>query len=132
MEVSIDLADAIQQALNEEGHNASASPLPADFDSLLPYSRIQTLNGGYRSDVVVDTRTVLVETWAADMEAAVAECAAVVARIVELQGSILGGVPCYSVDLTSLPAEDSDPYHKDLSMASATARVRTRVKHTTT
>ena len=87
MEVSIDLADAIQQALNEEGHNASASPLPADFDSLLPYSRIQTLDGGYRSDVVVDTRTVLVETWAADMEAAVAECAAVVARIVELQGT---------------------------------------------
>lgn len=129
MEVSIDLSDAIQQALADAGHNVSADPLPTDFDQHLPFSRIQTLEGGTRTDVVIDTRTVQVETWAENMADAMVECSIVAGRIVELQGETLGGVPCYSVELMSLPAEDYDPYHKDLSMASATARVRTRVMH---
>ena len=129
MEVSIDLSDAIQQALADEGHNVCAPPLPADFDQHLPFSRVQTLEGGTRDDVVLDTRTVLIETWAEDMAAAMVECSVIAGRVVDLQGSMLGGVPCYTVELTSLPSEDHDPYHKDLSMASATARVRTRVMH---
>ena len=129
MEVSIDLSDAIQQALADEGHNVCAPPLPADFDQRLPFTRVQTLEGGSRDYVVLDTRSVLVETWAHDMAEAVVECSVVAARIVELQGRTLGGVPCYSVELVSLPAEDYDPYHKDIPMASATVRVATRVRH---
>lgn len=129
MEVSIDLSDAIQQALAADGHNVCAPPLPLDFDQRLPFSRIQTLEGGTRTDMVLDTRNVLIETWAENMADAMVECSVVAGRIVELQGEMLGGVPCYSVELTSLPAEDYDPYHKDLPMASATARISTRVMH---
>jgi len=129
MEVPIDLSDAIQQALADEGHNVCAPPLPEDFDQRLPFSRIRTLEGGARIDRVIDRRNVLVETWANDMADAMVECSVIAGRIVELQGSILGGVQCYEVELTSLPAEDHDPYHKNLQMASATARVATRVRH---
>ena len=129
MEVSIDLADALQAAINASGHDASASPLPGDFDSHLPFTRVTTLEGGTRIDRVIDARTALVETWAERMDEAVAECNAVVGVLCDLEGQLVGGVPCYRTDVYSLPAEDHDPYHKDLSMASATVRVLTRVRH---
>lgn len=129
MEVSIDLADAIQSALNDLGHDASAVPLPADFDQRLPFTRVTTLEGGTRVDRVLDRRTVLLETWAQHMDEAIAELNTIVAEVCDFEGSLLGGVPCYRVDIYGLPAEDHDPYHKDLQMASATVRVATRVRH---
>lgn len=129
MEVSIDLADAIQAELNALGHNASASPLPEDFAERLPFTRVETLPGGTRSQVVVDTRTVSLETWGKTMDDAMAESSAVTAELTEMVGGLIGGVQCYRVELFGLPAEDDDPYHPTIPMASATARVTTRTRH---
>ena len=129
MEVSIDLSDALQAAINASGHAASANPLPADFDSNLPFTRVTTLEGGTRTDRVIDARTALIETWAEHMDEAVAECNVIVGVLCDLEGKTVGGVPCYRVEVYSLPAEDFDPYHRDLQMASATVRVTTRVMH---
>ena len=44
MEVSIDVADALQATLNAAGHHASAWPLPSDFDlTVASYRALETL-----------------------------------------------------------------------------------------
>ena len=72
MEVSIDIADALQAWLNDHGHSASAWPLPSDFDRRLPFTRVTAL-GATRSNVVVDDHRVQLETWAETQAEAMAE-----------------------------------------------------------
>lgn len=128
MEVSIDVADALQEALNEAGHNASATPLPEDFEDSLPFTRVETL-GGQRTSLVIDTFNVHFDTWAETPAEAVAEANLVAAELTELVCGRVGGSQVYSVTLGSLPYEAEDPDHTSLPMASFMAQVAVRTKH---
>ena len=125
MQVSIDVADAIQAALNSRGHAAFAAPVPDDLGTALPLTRVRAL-GGTRSQVVLDTFSVHLDTWGDTPAGALAEANEVAALLCELAGQTLGGVQCYRVTLGSLPHEDTDPDRPDLPMASFMAQVSAR------
>lgn len=127
-EVSIDVADAIQSALNAVGRNASAWPLPADFERRLPFTRL-TLLSGERGDIVSDTFRLQVETWAATQAEAIAEANLVAAAILDMAGTTLGGVQCYRAGVPTLPHDAHDPYHSDLACAESLAQVTVRTRH---
>lgn len=128
MEVSIDVADALQEALNTAGHNASATPLPEDFEDRLPFSRVESL-GGQRTQLVIDTFNIHIDTWAETPAEAIAEANRVAAELTELEGGRLDGSQVYSVALGSLPYEAEDPDHPSLPMASLMAQVAVRTRH---
>ena len=128
MEVSIDVADAIQAALNEAGHSASAIPLPGDFEGRLPFTRVEVV-GGTRSQLVLDQANVHLDTWADTHAGAVRESSAVAAELAGMAGSTLGGSQLYSVTLASLPYEAADADHPSLPMASFMAQVTVRTRH---
>ena len=128
MEVSIDVADALQEALNTAGHNASATPLPEDFEDRLPFSRVESL-GGQRTQLVIDTFNIHIDTWAETPAEAIAEANRVAAELTELEGGRLDGSQVYSVALGSLPYEAEDPNHPSLPMASFMAQVAVRTRH---
>lgn len=125
MLVSIDIADAIQSALNDSGHAASAWPLPKDFEDRLPFTRVTAL-GGTTTDVVLDRFRVQLETWAETNADAMDEALLVAAELKGFAGGKLGDSPCYSVTITSLPHDAEDPYHPDLPVAETFAEVAVR------
>ena len=128
MELSIDIADAIQAELNRMGHSASAIPLPGDFEEQLPFTRVEVV-GGVRTSLVLDKFNVHFDTWAKTHAAATAEANAVAAQLTEIVGGLLGGVQCYSVTIASLPYETADEQNQSLPMASFMAQVTVRTKH---
>ena len=128
MEVSIDIADALQEALNETGHESSATPLPEDFEDRLPYTRVEAL-GGQRTQLVLDTFNIHIDTWAETPAEAIAEANRVASELTELTGTRVSGSQVYSVTLGSLPYEAEDPDHPSLPMASFMAQVAVRTRH---
>lgn len=126
LNVPIDIADAVQSALNEADHNASARPMPRDFDQRLPYTLVEPLPGGGRTDVVLDRFAVRCYTYADTPAEAVAESSAVMAAIVATQGTTLGGMPCYRVTPSALPYDAHDPQHPDVARACFTAHMYVR------
>lgn len=124
--VPIDIADAIQSALNADSHDASARPLPRDFDQRMPFTLVEPIIGGGRSDVVIDRHPVRLYTYAATLAEAIAESSAVMAALINRVGGALGGQPCYRVQPSDLPYEAHDPEHPDVARACFTAQVYTR------
>lgn len=124
--VPIDVADAIQQALNAAGVNACARPLPRDLESALPITLVESLAGGARTDVVLDRFAVRLYTWAETPAEAVAESSAALAALVACQGGELGGQPCYRVTPTTMPYEAHDALHPDVPRACFTAHLYVR------
>ena len=126
LNVPIDIADAVQAALNDAGIDSCARPLPHDLADHLPLTLVEALPGGGRTDVVLDRFAVRVYTWAdtpADaMEVSCEAMAALVAR----QGATLGGSTCYRVTPSALPYEAHDPQHPDLARACFTAHMYVR------
>lgn len=125
MQMSIDIADAIQEVLNVRGHDACAPPVPEDLDQRLPLTRVRSI-GGSRSQVVLDTFNVHLDTWAVTPADAIAEANSVAALLAEQEGQTLGGVQCYHMVIGGLPHEDKDPDRPDLPMASFMAQVSVR------
>lgn len=125
MQVSIDVEDAVQAALNDLGRAACAVPVPVDLDQMLPLTCVRVL-GGTRSSVVLDTFNIHFDTWADTPAEAVAESNLVAAALCDMQGAELGGVPCYRVTLASLPHADDDPDRPDLPRVTFMAQVTVR------
>ena len=126
--VPIDIADAVQQALAFAWHNASARPLPRDFADRLPFSLVEPLPGGERTDVVVDRFAVRVYTWAETPAEAIEESSAAMATLMACEGGMLGYTQCYRIVPTSQPYDAPDELHPTLSRACFTAQVYARAK----
>lgn len=126
--VSIDIADAIQTALNAAGTNACARPLPRDLEGSVPLTLVEPLGGGERRDHVVDRFPVRLSTWAETDAEAIAEASLAMARLVACQWGDIGGVPCYRVSPLSLPYAAADPRHPDLARVIQTAHLWVRTQ----
>lgn len=126
LNVPIDIADAIQSVLNADGHNASARPLPRDFDQRMPFTLVEPIIGGGRTDVVLDRHPVRLYTYAATPAEAIAESSAVMAALINRVGGTLGGQPCYRVAPADMPYDAHDPEHPDVARACFTAQVYVR------
>lgn len=128
MQVSIDIADAVQSALNGLGTNACARPLPHDMASRLPITLVEPLGGGERIAVVLDRMPIRMTTWARTPAEAAEESALAFARLTSCVGQNIGGVPCYRVSSTSEPYEAPDPAHPELPRVIQTAHLWVRTK----
>lgn len=126
LNVPIDIADAVQDALNDAGHTACARPLPRNFPDHLPLTLVESLPGGGRTDVVLDRFAVRCYTYADTPAEAIAESGEVMAALIACQGGTLGGMPCYRVTPSALPYEAHDPQHPDVPRACFTAHMYVR------
>lgn len=131
LNVSIDIADAVQEALNNSGTTACARPLPTDLDASLPLTLVEPLGGGERRAVILDRFPVRLSTWAATSAEAIAAASLAMGRLMAYEGRELGGVPCYRITPLSLPYEAQDPRHPDLARAVQTAHLWVRTKTVT-
>lgn len=123
----IDVADAIQSALNESGIRACAEPLPRDL-STLPITLVQPIGGGSRTFVVLDRMPVRLYTWAESHEDACAESRAALAALAAMEGTVIGGSQCYRVEISSAPYAAYDPDHPTLARYGFTADVYVRAQ----
>lgn len=131
IQVSIDIADAVQAALNAAGTNACARPIPRDLASVLPLTLVEPLGGGERRAVVLDRFPIRLSTWASTNAGAMQEAMLAMGRLLALEGGTVGGVPCYRVTLVSEPYEFVDPLHPDLQRVIQTAHLWVRTQTVT-
>lgn len=127
----IDIADAVQAALNAVGINACADPLPRNMENDLPITLVQPI-GGSRSAIILDRRAVRLYTWAATYADADVEARVATAALCALEGETLGGVPLYRTAPTSLPYTAYDPDHPNVPRVAQTLDLYVRALTTTT
>ena len=124
--VSIDIAEAVQQALNDAGTNACARPLPHNLAANLPITLVEPVGGGTRTAKVLDRFPVRLTTWAETPAEAVEVASLAMARLCAFEGRELGGVQCYRVTPISSIYEPEDPAHPDIPRAIQTAHLWVR------
>lgn len=120
--VPVDVADVVQAWLNSAEVSSCAEPLPYDLASSLPITLVQPI-GGIRGDVVRDSFSVRLYTWASDEAASAVESSRAVAALQAMERQQVGGVFCRSVSINALPYPAHDPEHPDLKRMCFTARV---------
>ena len=126
LNVPVDVADVMQAALNAQGVNACAEPLPRDLGSNLPLTLAQPMGSGGRTDVVVDQFAMRFYTWDEDEPSALESSRAALAHLLLTEGEQVDGTQVYRVQLTSMPYPAPDPEHQDLARACFTAYVWAR------
>lgn len=124
--IPIDIADAVQEALNASGIAACAQPLPRDLGSALPITLVQPIEGGSRSSVVIDRMPVRLYTWDGTDEGACRESRRAFAALAAMAGEVIGGSQCYRVEASSTPYAAYDPDHPTLARYGFTADVYVR------
>lgn len=100
----------------------SCDPLPADFDSRLPFAWIRQL-GGQRTGMVVDRPMLTVGVYAAGWARAAAVAAdayAIVQSLPFTPGTLTDWTACSPL---SLPYEDPDPDHPNIPRCSFTVNM---------
>lgn len=123
----IDIADALQAALNGAGVRACAEPLPRNFEDNLPLTQVQPIGGG-RSAVILDRFGVRLYTWASSYAAAIEAAGVAMAQLVALEGGTANGSQIYRVIPTALPYAAFDPDHPTTPRASQTFDVYARAR----
>ena len=130
--VPIDIADALQEALNavgvltSMGITACAEPIPRDLSDRLPLTLVQPMGAGGRTDVVVDRFAVRLYTWAGDEPAAMDAARCALSALCLVEGEFIDGTRIYRVVPTSMPYPAPDPERPDLARACFTAYVWAR------
>lgn len=133
MRQPIDIEAALQTALNNKAVasgvtvKAFAPPLPPTLS--LPCVLIERM-GGSEQDVVIDRHTVEIDTRADSWEHAQQYANAIIGHVRDLEGKLLGGVPCYSVELNTQPYNNFDPEHQDVPRVTFSVLLSTRTSTT--
>lgn len=123
---TIDIEDAIQQALNADGIRACAPPVPADLSA--PMAIVWRIGGSERA-YVQDVHSVSIDCYAATDAEAAAMANRMTAWVRALPGQELGGVPVYTASVSTLPYLNTDPGHPTLARCTLACEVATRVRH---
>ncbi|MBR2838985.1 MAG: hypothetical protein IKE55_09395 [Kiritimatiellae bacterium] len=122
---TIDIEAALVEALGAAGVGASAPPVPATLGAALPWAHV-TRTGGSEAAYVQDVHRVDIDVYGST-EAAAAQAAGRLCGLVRsLAGSALGGVPCYSASIETLPYSNPDPRHPTLPRVTLKAQITTR------
>lgn len=127
LNLPVDIADALQAALNAANVRACAEPLPRDFQDNLPITLVQPIGGG-RSSVILDRFGVRLYTWASSEAAAITAAGAAMAVVVALEGQTAGGSQIYRVIPSALPYMAYDPQNPTIPRASQTFDVYARAR----
>lgn len=128
LNVSPDVADAVQTYLNSVGCTACARPLPHDLEASLPLTFVEAMSGGTRFDVVLERVPLRITTYAAtDVEATGANQLAV-AHLLALYGVAIGDCYITRVAKTNEGYEITDPDHPTIGRAITIIHAWVRVK----
>ena len=127
MRVSIDIETALYDLLTADGYSASAHAIPATLGQTLPHVHV-VRTGGYTSDRVMDFNSVDIDVYA-ELQSDAMEAAAVLTGWVrDLEGGTIGGSPCYSAEISTLPYHNPDPRHPNLGRATFKAQITIRTQ----
>lgn len=127
MNVSIDIATALYRALTTDSYSASAHTIPAALEHRLPHIHV-TRTGGTNTDRVLDLNYVDFDVYART-QAEADEAAMILTGWVRfLAGGSLGGLPCYSSKVLTLPYPNPDPRHPNIGRATLKAQITIRTK----
>lgn len=127
MRVSNDIETALYELLISKSMSASAHALPTSLGDTLPHVHV-VRTGGYTSDLVVETNSVDFDVYALDQADAMTAASNLCALARSLAGTDLGGVPCYSSEVVTLPYNNPDPRHPTIGRATFKAQIVTRVR----
>ena len=127
MRVSIDIETALYDLLTADGYSASAHAIPATLGQTLPHVHV-VRTGGYTSDRVMDFNSVDIDVYA-ELQSDAMEAAAVLTGWVrDLEGGTIGGSPCYSAEISTLPYHNPDPRHPNIGRATFKAQITIRTQ----
>ena len=121
---TIDIEDALQNALNNAGITASAPPVPANLEPCVYVHR----TGGYGLNYVQDLHTIDFDTYETTEAASMQTACELTEWVRALAGKSLG-VPVYIAEITTLPYYNPDPNHPSLKRTTFSAQIPTRVEH---
>ena len=120
----IDIEDALQALLTADGYNACAKPLPANFTA--PHITVDLLNAA-DVNAAQAVYNVDFDVRADDYAGAVSTACAIADWARKLEGSTIGGVPCYRVDTLRIGRAAPDPSNQQKILATVSAGLRLRV-----
>lgn len=123
---TIDIEAALVDALDD--YTVSAPPIPIKMQ---PPCVCVWRTGGYRRSYVQDVHQVSIDCYGITPARAQELADELTEVIGDLEGSTLGGVPCYSVDITTLPYNNPDPDRANIARITFAAQIVTRVEHPT-
>lgn len=128
LNVSPDVADALQAYLNSVGCTACARPLPYDLEASVPLTLVETMSGGSRFDMVLERVPLRITTYAATDVEATHENQLAVAYLLALYGETIGECQITRVAKTNEGYEITDPSHPTLGRAITIIHAWVRVK----
>lgn len=117
----IDAEDMVQARLNADGLNASAVPLPDDYDERLPFALV-TRTGGQTYHTAADMHVVSIDVYAGTWAAATEAASKAVESVRALAGRYHDGVQVYRVDC-DMPYTNPDPAHLEVPRMTFAATV---------
>lgn len=121
----IDIEDAMQAALNAEGFDAHAKPLPEAFR--MPCVTVD-MRSSWQDNEVQAVYSVDLDCRAEGYAEATALQASAANWLRGIVGSMLGGVPVYSVDALRLQPAGVDKPHQTAILATVSANLRIRLQ----
>lgn len=105
----VDAVKVMRQALLGLGVTVTGERVPPsrseDFETFLRVRR----SGGVAANIVADSATILIESWAADEEAAMALAQRARQALHAVEGAVVAGSPVYRVGEFSGPGQLPDP-----------------------
>lgn len=128
LNVSPDVADALQSYLNSHNCTACARPLPHDLEGIVPITLVEDMSGGSRFDVVLERVPLRITTYAATDKEATSENQLAVAYLLALYGEKVGDCLITRVAKTNAGYEVTDPKHPTLGRAITIIHAWVRVK----
>ena len=107
-----DIEYELQKRLEADGYNASATPLPRDYGSRLPFVLVSR-TGGDRKTLVIDRHRVSVDVFGKRWASATEAADELAGHIASMAGSYIGDVWCCDSAVATLPYNNPDPSNQD-------------------
>lgn len=126
MRYSTDIETALYNLLDESEISASAHALPADLGATLPHVHV-VRTGGFVTDRVIETNNVDFDVYAEDNASAMTAASNLCGWVRDLEGGWVD-TACYSSEVTTLPYNNPDPRHPNISRATFKAQILVRMR----
>lgn len=127
MNKSVDIQTALYDLLTTDEYSASAHVIPATLGSTFPHVHV-TRTGGFTHDRVMDTNSIDFDVYADTQMDAMEVASDLCGWARDLEGKDVGGEPCYSSEIVTLPYNNPDPRHPNIGRATFKAQITIRTK----
>ena len=115
----IDIEDVLRTELSTESVPVFAPPIPDNLESRVPCARVRRTGGG-KTSLVVDSSSVVIDTWAETDAEAMAIANDLAGALTQLQFT---HPRITQVSFMALPYQNNDPSHPTLCRAAFMAQI---------